>query len=320
MSTEPVVSPQRSIDSAYLRPLTLADILDGMFELFLANWRVYVVALGVLLVPLNFITSYLTSEVYGGRGLIDQLSNPAGAEAFFAGGPDFAPFIGLVAVWLVSAVFVTPFLNGVACRVAAEGYEQRQAATGDVLRSTLRRYGALIGVTVLVVVIVVAVFALPGLLVYGAVVSESAPLGAAAAVLMVVAGVGSIFLLVRLSLSYAVVIVERVGSVTALRRSFRLVGGRLWRTALTLFLAGIVSALVAYIMSLPFSVPGQLFGSWAGVVFSGAGGVIIALLTTPLAANAQTLLYFDGRVRREGYDLDVLSRQLAAAGAEQPLG
>jgi hypothetical protein len=319
VAADPGYAPERSIASAYLRPLTLADVLDGMFELFTANWRVYVVALGALLIPMNFAVSYLTSEVYGGAGLLDQLSNPAAAEAFFAGGPSLAPFIGLIAVSVVSFVLVTPFVNGVACRIAADGYEHRQPAIGEVLRATLRRYAALVGVTLLLALFVLAVMALPALLVFGAVTTESPQLGVAAAALGA-AGVGVIFfVLVRLSLAYAVVVVERVGPVSALQRSFRLVRGRFWRTLFTLALAGIIAGFVAQIVSLPFSVPGSLFGDWAGVVFSAAGGVIVAVLTTPLAANAQTLLYFDGRVRVEGYDLDVLSRELTAA-AGPPLG
>jgi hypothetical protein len=319
VAADPGYAPERSIASAYLRPLTLADVLDGMFELFTANWRVYVVALGALLIPMNFAVSYLTSEVYGGAGLLDQLSNPAAAEAFFAGGPSLTPFIGLIAVSVVSFVLVTPFVNGVACRIAADGYEHRQPTTGEVLRATLRRYAALVGVTLLLALIVLAVMALPSLLVFGAVTTESPQLGVAAAALFVVGGGVIVFVLVRLSLAYAVVVVERVGPVTALQRSFRLVRGRYWRTLFTLVLAGIIAGFVAQIVSLPFSVPGSLFGDWAGVVFSAVGGVVVAVLTTPLAANAQTLLYFDGRVRVEGYDLDVLSRELTAA-AGPPLG
>ena len=313
-------APERSIASAYLRPLTLADILDGMFELFLANWRVYAVSLAVLLIPLNFVLSYLTSEVYGGQGLIDQFSNPAAAEAFFAGGPSLGPFLGLIGVSLVSFLLVTPFINGVACRIAAHGYEHRQAETRRVMRATLGRYGALVGVTVLLVLITIGVFALPGLTLWASIVQDSVLLTAVAAALLVAAGLLAMFILVRLSLVYAVVVVEQVGPVAALRRSFTLVQGRFWRTLFTLALAGLIAGVVAQVVALPFSVPGSLFGDWTGVVFSTAGGVIAAVLTTPLAANAQTLLYFDGRVRREGYDLDVLSRQVAVGVAGESLG
>lgn len=313
-------APDRSIASAYLRPLTLADVLDGMFELFTANWRVYAVSLAILLIPLNFAVSYLTSEVYGGQGLIDQFSNPAATEAFFAGGPSLAPFLGLIGVSLVSFLLVTPFINGVACRIAADGYAHRRPATRGVLRFTLRRYGALVGVTGLLVLTAITIFALPGLVLYGAIVTQSPLLSAVAAVLLVAAGALALFVLIRLSLVYAVVVVEQVGPMRALRRSFALVGGRFWRTLFTLALAGMIAAFVAQVVALPFSLPGSLFGDWTGVVFSTAGGVIAAVLTTPLAANAQTLLYFDGRVRREAYDLDVLSRQAAAGVAGEPLG
>lgn len=319
MTAEEVAPSQRRIDSPYLRPLTIADVLDGMFELFTANWRVYIVTLAVLLIPLNFLVSYLSSELYGGAGLIEQLSNPAATEAFFAGGPNLAPFLGLLGVLVVSFVVVTPFINGVACRIAAEGYEHRHPANGEVLRATLRRYGALVGVTVLLLLIMIGLFAIPAAALFGGIVTESPALSGVAAALMVAAGLLAAFFFVRFSLAYAVVVVERSGPVRALRRSFRLVSGRSWRTLFTLLLALMISGFVAQVVSLPFSIPGSLFGDWAGVVFSTAGGVIAAVLTTPLAANAQTLLYFDGRVRAEGYDLDVLSRELEAAGAGHAL-
>jgi hypothetical protein len=316
--TQPRV--ERSIASAYLRPLTLSDILDVMFELLTAHWRAYVLALGALFVPLNFLVAYLTSEVYGGAGLIEQLSNPAATEAFFAGGPNLAPFLGLIGVSLGSFLLATPFINGVACRIAAEGYEHGTPTAGAVLRTAGRRYLALVGVTVFLVLSVAATFALPGLLLYGAIVTESTGLAVTASLVIAGAIVLAVWVAVRLSLAYVVVVVEGAGPAAALRRSFGLVAGRFWRVLWTLSLTAFIASVVAQIVSLPFAIPGSLFGDWVGVVFSAIGGVVAAVLTTPLAANAQTLLYFDARVRREGYDLDVLTRELADGLAEQRIG
>ena len=311
---------ERSIASAYLRPLTLSDILDVMFELLTAHWRAYVLALGALFVPLNFLVAYLSSEVYGGAGLIEQFSNPAATEAFFAGGPNLAPFLGLIGVSLGSFLLATPFINGVACRIAAEGYERGAPTAGSVLRTAGRRYLALVGVTLLLVLTLAAIFVVPGMMMYVAAVLEEAGLAVAGALLLMGAVVLAVWVAVRLSLAYVVVVVEGLGPAAALSRSFGLVAGRFWRVLWTLALTAVIASIVAQIVSLPFAVPGSLFGDWVGVVFSAIGGVVAAVLTTPLAANAQTLLYFDARVRREGYDLDVLTRELADGLAEQRIG
>ena len=307
--------------AAVLRPLTLADVLDGMFRLFLAHWRTYTLALGVVLIPQNFVVAYLTTEVFGGTGLFEQLSNPATAEAVVAGG-DIVPFIGLIVVSLATFLFTTPFLNGVACRTAAEAYQQRDPTPGAVLRFALRRYWALIGVTLLIVLIPVAVLALPvASLVAGAVLEQPA-LAVLGGILIFFAVLAVIWLVLSYSLAYVVVVVEGAGPVNALRRSFRLVRGRFWRVFGTLILAAIISGLVAQVAVVPFSIPGDIFGDWLGLVFTTIGAVIAAVITTPLSANAQTLLYYDGRVRAEGYDLRLLVDEVTRghAGGEHLFG
>jgi hypothetical protein len=51
--------------------------------------------------------------------------------------------------------------------------------------------------------------------------------------------------------------------------------------------------------------------------------VIIAavaiVLVYPFLAVVSTLLYYDLRVRKEGFDLEVMSRELGAAGTTTPL-
>lgn len=307
--------------AAVLRPLTLADVLDGMFRLFLAHWRTYALALGIVLIPQNFIVAYLSAEVFGGSGLFEQFSNPAAAEAVFAGG-DIVPFLGLIAVSLATFLFATPFLNGVACRTAAEAYQQRDPTPGSVLRYALRRYWALIGVTLLILLVPVAIFALPVASLVAGVVLEQPALAVLGGILIFLAVLAVIWLMLSYSLAYVVVVVEGAGPVAALRRSFRLVRGRFWRVLGTLVLASIISGLVAQVAVIPFSIPGDIFGDWLGLVFTTIGGVIAAIITTPLSANAQTLLYYDGRIRVEGYDLRLLVDEVTRthAGGEHLFG
>ncbi len=52
--------------------------------------------------------------------------------------------------------------------------------------------------------------------------------------------------------------------------------------------------------------PGSVMGEALGGLFSGIAG----LLTYPLQAIAVTLIYYDLRIRKEGFDLEMLSRAI----------
>jgi hypothetical protein len=302
--------------------MTLADVLDGMFRLFLSHWRTYALALGVIVVPQSFISALLVDRTGMNTGLLEQFSNPAAAEAAFEAGPELWALGGLAGISILAALFITPYLTGVACRIAGEAYEGGAPEPGDVLRSTLSRYGALLGATVLLGLVGITVLAVPLALIIGGIASDAGQFIAIGGFLMVVAVPLMIWLLVRLSLAYPAIVMERVGPVAALKRSWELVGGRWWRVFGTVLLAQIITGIVAQIAAFPFSLPGQLFGGLFAVVFLALGTTLSAIVTTPLVANAQTLLYYDGRIRSEGYDLELLARDVGGnqTDAGQPFG
>lgn len=293
------------------RPLTLADILDGMFDLFVAQWRTYVLAIGFVVVPVSFVSSYLELEVFGGAGLIEQFTNPEIAGELLAGGPGTAEIIGLVGVTLFTALLITPLVSGAAHHIAAQGYEARPVTPAQALGFAFRRYGALVMVTVMVALVSAIILLLPvALLIGGGAAGNSAMLAAGGGLLvvmvLVLAGV-----LVLFTFAHACVIVEGAGPFTALRRSTRLVRGQVLRVLGTVVLAGLLAGLIAQILALPFQLPGDRWGPWLAVVLTTIASVLISLLTTPLTTNAVILLYFDTRIRKEGYDLDALIDDIA---------
>lgn len=288
-----------------------------MFRIFTANWRTFAIALGVILVPLYFVTSILSGVAGLNVGFLEQVTNPAAAQAAFESGPDLRAIGALVGVSLLSAIFVNPFVSGVACQIAAEAFEGGTPQPRPALQAAGRRYWALIGVTFLLGLVVLAVILVPLVLIFVGAAAESDGVAILGGFLMVVAFFVALWLGVRLSLLYPVLIVEGVGPVDALRRSYRLVKGRWWRVFGTMLLAALVTGIVAQIAALPFALPGNIFGAAIGVVFVTIGSVIAGIITTPLTANVQTLLYFDGRIRSEGYDLEVMTRDVLSGG-ERP--
>ncbi len=102
----------------------------------------------------------------------------------------------------------------------------------------------------------------------------------------------------------------------ALKRSRELVSDRWWPTAAALLVATILAAIVQSVISglllaMVFSGASDLVGALAQAVANTAASV----LTTPFTAAVVTVIYFDLRVRKEGFDLELLARQV---GVEAP--
>lgn len=304
------------------RPLTLADILDGMFELFARGWRAYVLAIGVVVVPVSFVTGYLTIEVFGGQGLLEQFDQTMTSTSALAETPQWRDVAAVVGLSVVVGVVVTPLLRGAAYRIAAEGYELRSVTAGQALRFALRRYPALVAVTVLVGIAAGLALVVPGVPLVAGIAGRSVGLIVIGSVLVLLVGFPLVVaVLVVFVFSYVCIVVEGTGPLAALRRSVQLVRGRFLRVLGISALSSIIAMTIAQLLALPLQAPGDSWGVWLGVLFTAIAGVIVSVLSTPLTANAITLLYFDTRIRTEAYDLQVLVDQLSAeAQPEQRIG
>ncbi|MDE0376610.1 MAG: hypothetical protein OXK16_11720 [bacterium] len=129
-------------------------------------------------------------------------------------------------------------------------------------------------------------------------------------VLLVIPG---IFVLVSLAVTWEALIIEGVGPMESIKRSWRLVSGERWRVfgagvlviVLMVIFVGVVSAVIALILSAVLGVSGGMTGYLVQQVAS--------LLSIPLTAALGTVIYLDLRVRKESLSAD----ELAAALSEQ---
>ena len=130
--------------------------------------------------------------------------------------------------------------------------------------------------------------------------------------LMILAGiVVAVWLGVRWFSGAYVVVIEGKGPMAGLGRSWNLVTGSWWRV----FGIGLVFAIIVTVVILVIAIPVGILGAIAGAIAvgeQGAGfvgaiaGAAATVLVTPFVYIAGTLLYFDLRVRKEGFDLDAL--------------
>jgi hypothetical protein len=130
-------------------------------------------------------------------------------------------------------------------------------------------------------------------------------------VLLIIPG---IYLAVVLCLSLPALLFEGGGPFHAFGRSRSLVKGRFWPT-LGLLLVGylLVAIIGAIIQAILVGIAGA---SGSSVVPSAIATVIGSTLsnaiTTPYLAAVLTILYFDMRVRKEGFDLQLMAGEMGA--------
>ena len=132
-----------------------------------------------------------------------------------------------------------------------------------------------------------------------------------AALLFVIPG------LIVLALTFAapmVVMLEDPDDATmALRRSRELVRGDLLRVTGTVVLAFVVLLVLVIVASVPLGLLEGVLGSGPRVL--GVTNELVVLLVYPLVSVVGTLLYYDLRIRKEGFDLEMMARELGVEGA-----
>ncbi len=294
---------------ARFRPLSLPELLDELFRLYRRHFQV-IAGVSLLLVIPSVVFSLLSGSYRANPlGAIAQGGSESALGALQQAEANVNPgwsFLG----GLVSLVLVS-FTMGALYRAGADVMLGRPTSIRAVLSGTFTRYWALWGLAALIVLALSA-----------AVVVVLVPLGLIglagghAYVLVVLAFLvlpfAGIWIGVRWALAIPALLVEGIGPAKALGRSWKLVAGFWWRT-FGIILLTIILELAVFLALLP------LFGGIAALIpgvsddvrltFSSAATTLVDALVGPIFALVLTLLYFDLRVRKEGFDLEQLAQQ-----------
>jgi hypothetical protein len=113
-----------------------------------------------------------------------------------------------------------------------------------------------------------------------------------------------------------VVVIEGKDTFAALRRSYQLASGSVARILGILFLSIILVLVIEVIAGVVLGILGVLVH--ASAAFTTLAGNIASLLVYPFFTVVITLLYYDLRIRKEGFDLEVMSSELGQGPAVSP--
>ncbi len=271
-----------------LQPMGFTDILDTIFSLYRNYFRlifgiciVYFVFMLGLNLFLGISTFYFSNS--GLRGI--------------------AIGIPIIASWIT--ILISLFSIGALLFAGAQSYLGNQIAAGTAFRQIARRFWSYLGSNILYILIV-------GLL-----------------TITIIGIPFAIYFAVRWGFYAQAVLIEQTSATNALRRSSELVKGTWWRVFGILFaiflLAFMIQTILQFSLLFGFGLTQVIGGeegllkmfqrlfvpeltTWEGLVnyiIQSFINYVVTSLMLPVGIIGSTLLYFDQRIRKEGFDIEM---------------
>ena len=273
-----------------LRPLSVGEVLDASFKIVRQSFGTLAGCVLVVAVPLNIINTLITASA--SDEAYDFDSNTTEGTGFSTG----TEIAGTLVTTTLTLVLMS--LASAACFRAVSGvYLGERLTVGDSLRFAMSRLLPVIVLSFLYVLALIPAF-----------------------VALIIPG---IWLAVAWSVSFPALLSEGVSPVAALGRSFKLVRGRWWPVFGALLVMYLLVAVISGILGalLGATLVAAVDNEAVAAVFYTIVNTVASLITLPLMASVLTVLYFDLRVRKEGFDLQLLARGVgedASAYATSP--
>ena len=303
----PPVAPALRPGVIPLRPLSLSDIFNGAVAYIRANPKATLGLTTVVVVIAQLLALILS---VGPLAFTGELQPSLSGEEVSPGvmlGSSASSLAGAGATWLSSIL-----LSGMLTVVVGRAVFGTSITISEAWQRLRPRLWALIGFTVIEVIGAVVLVAVVVLIISGVAVAAGGVAAAIAGVPLVLALiVGLVYLGTMLSFAPSVIVLERLQIVPAISRSFKLVRNDFWRVLGIRLLGGIVAAVIAGAVTVPFSFGGQILlvsgsstlAALIALVLLSIGSAIGQIITAPFSAGVVVLLYTDRRIRAEAFDL-----------------
>lgn len=280
-----VQSDNNETPSTHLQPMSFVDILDGMFSLYRGHFHLFFRIVVVYLV-FGFLINLISTAIVAGDPsitavVISTLASIAGVL--------FAYWIGWGLTYATTQVYLTRDITSQAALQQASKFYFR------LLGSTFLYFLVVLGLSITLIGIPFAVY-----------------------------------FAFRWGLFALPILFEETTARNALRRSTELVKGTWWRVCGIMMAITLIALMIAFILQTSYAIifssltgpPGaedlnfwetmrRLFAptpleiGWVAYTIHALGSLIIGGLTMPLGAIGSALFYFDLRIRKEAFDIEM---------------
>ena len=296
-----------------LRPLTVGELFNGAFQAVRVNPQTMFGFAFAIMAIVGLVQAFFASS--STSSLTRALSSGDTEDLVYSLGNSMGSFVTTGLTMLATA-----FLSGMLALTVWDAVLGRKSSPADAWHRFSPRFVPVLLATFLIgiiefvlIVLVLLVFMIPFFLVVVNAASArsydsaSASIGGAFAIifLMVVALiVVACFLTVKFAFTSSAVVLEGLGPVDALKRSWALSKGSFWRILGRIWLIGIVTGLISGVLG---AVVGAILGVGAAaadsvgllVAFSAFLSALLSAVVIPVQSSFYTLMYLDERMRKE---------------------
>jgi len=316
-----------------LRPLSIGEILGGAFESLRANPKAMFVPSLVVMSIVGLLTAGSLALFLSRLGLPNlasgqvELSEAESRARLDQLGSSFVALLVQLGVTSVLSMLATSILIGLLIVTVSRTILGRKASLSDVWQRTRPRVWALIGQTLLIqliITVVTVVFIAIGFgigwALLGNIIASGADEDSAGVIilgvllilaLIVVFGLSIFALMCKLCLAPAALVLENIGVLEGISRSWALTRGYFWRIVgirllsflIVLFATQMASYGVSFItQGLLLAAPDATI---ALLVLSTMLNSLIQAAIVPFDSAVVALMYTDLRMRSEGLDVEL---------------
>jgi hypothetical protein len=268
-----------------LRARGIGEILDAAVALYRARFGRLILVTAAVIVPVQVVAA-----------LVLLSAQPARFDPSFTGTPtpvyeasDSAAQLGASFLVIVISAISSAFVVAACSRIVADAYVDHTEATSEAVRRAGRRFFAIIGLATIVALAQTAgVFA---------------------------CFVGIVVPLVFFAVAEPALILEGVGVFKALSRSIELTKSKFGHVLGLVLAAQLLSIVLTGGLTALLSIGLATDNTTVLVALQSVANAIAATITTPFIATATVALYFDLRVRIEGFDIQLMMQRVDARHA-----
>lgn len=287
-----------------LRPLRLGELLDQAIRLYRRNFLTFIGIIAVVYVPLMVLQTAATTLM--SSSLLEFRSSTSPEEIFSNYGYWVGVFSTIILAF-VQFILVQGIATGALTRAVADNYLGRRTSILEAYRGISKSWLSLLGALLFVGLVFIAV-----------------TLWSIVPCIGWFTGLGMLaFLMAAVNpLVASVVVLESQSAVDAVRRAWSLARRRFWPVlgyifVLYLFSLIIISGPAAIVNVALTGVLPSFDDPTMGLVVTSIIRSLVSLVGVliyyPLQMTAFTLIYFDLRVRTEGFDIALLTMSASDA-------
>lgn len=270
--------------------MSVRDILEKSFYLYKANF-VKLIEIVLLIKAPYLILTFIISR------LITFFSFEVSSESFPSLSPSTENIVMRISE-LVFTAFLSPILIAIVTIYISCLFLDKNLKIKDTYSKIMNRFLPLLGTVFLTGTVISSGFIL-GFIFLGLNPQLTA-------FIFLIAPILAFILWVWYSLVPQVVIIEGDGGIGAMKRSKYLISGFFRKAFILVVITFLASSLISWLAS--FTVNKIL--KYDSSLFGDNLSNIILIIIEPFRMAVITLLYFDLRVRKEGFDIEILSKEI----------